>query len=87
MRTPKEYTKDLQNHIITAQMLSDCLYSCNKRAKNWRDKESYYRSMRYDTYHNEENAREEKAAGITFAMEESPIGTGTGIAEKSEIAE
>lgn len=62
MRTPKEYTKNVQNHIITAQMLSDCLYSCNKRAKNWRDKESYYRSMRYDTYHNEENARAEKEA-------------------------
>ena len=39
MRTPKEYTNNIKNHIITKQMLLDCLYSSNKRAKNWRDKE------------------------------------------------
>ncbi len=38
MQTPKEYTSNLTNGIVTEEMLSDCLYSCNKRAKNWRDK-------------------------------------------------
>ena len=33
MKTPLEYTKNLKNHIITPQMLLDCLYSSNKRAK------------------------------------------------------
>lgn len=60
MRTPKEYTKNLQNHIITAQMLSDCLYSCNKRAKNWRDKERDWRWSGFDEYNNEEKARIQK---------------------------
>ena len=66
MKTPLEYTKNLKNHIITPQMLLDCLYSSNKRAKNWRDKEQeyreFYRSSRYsyDKYDNEAKAREKK---------------------------
>lgn len=51
MRTPKEYTENLKNNIITESMLLDCLYSANKRAKNYRDKareyRAYYRSNRY----------------------------------------
>ena len=38
MKTPKEYTTNIKNGIITEKMLSDCLYSVNKRAKNYRDK-------------------------------------------------
>lgn len=60
MRTPVLYTKNLKNHVITMQMLLDCLYSSNKRAKNWRDKEREYRNRRYDTYNNEEKARDKK---------------------------
>lgn len=37
METPKEYTNNLKNGIITEEMLADCLYSVNKRAKNYRD--------------------------------------------------
>ena len=51
MKTPKEYRDNLLNHIITKQMLVDCLYSANKRAKNYRDKErkqrAYSRCHRY----------------------------------------
>lgn len=60
MRTPKEYTDNINCGIITKRMLSDCLFSVNKRAKNFRDKEreyhNYYRSNRYayDKYDNEE---------------------------------
>ena len=43
MRTPKEYTKNLENGIVTEQMLCDVLYSYNKRAKNWRDKKRQYK--------------------------------------------
>lgn len=57
MRTPAAYSNNLKNHIITMQMLVDCLYSSNKRAKNWRDKERQYRSYRHDEYDNEEKAR------------------------------
>lgn len=58
MRTPKEYTTNLKNNIITAEMLADCIYSVNKRAKNYRDKADEYRKMRYDTYNNEEKNRD-----------------------------
>ena len=60
MKTPSEYTNNLKKHIITSQMLLDCLYSSNKRAKNWRDKEREYRNSKYDIYDNEEKARTQK---------------------------
>lgn len=65
MKTPKEYRDNLLNHIITKQMLVDCLYSVNKRAKNYRDKErkqrAYSRCHRYvDNSAFIEGAREKK---------------------------
>lgn len=66
MRTPKEYTDRLKRNEITKDMLSHCLYSVNKRAKNYRDKESEYRGRGqynryyYDKYGNEEKYREKK---------------------------
>lgn len=44
MKTPKEYTENIKNHVITADMFSDCLYSVNKRAKNYRDNARAQRS-------------------------------------------
>ena len=58
MKTPPQYIKNLKNKIITEEMLINCLYSSNKRAKNHRDKASeyrdYFRSNRfaYDKYSN-----------------------------------
>lgn len=59
MKTPKSYTQNLKNHTITTQMLVDCLFSVNKRAKNYRDQERKYRHG-YDYYGNEEKNREKK---------------------------
>ena len=52
MKTPKEYAQNLKMGIITDEMLSECLYSVNKRAKNCRDRERYYRRFKYDMYNN-----------------------------------
>ena len=65
MKTPKEYQVNVKKGIITKEMLSACLFSANKRAKNWRDKEREYREMfrhsRWcDQYDNEEKCRTEK---------------------------
>lgn len=60
MKTPQEYIKNLNNKIITKAMLCDCLYSVNKRAKNFRDKAEQYHKNRYDIYNNEEKATEKK---------------------------
>lgn len=50
MKTPKQYNDNLKNKIITEEMFSDCLYSVNKRAKNYRDKAYEYKN-RYRFYH------------------------------------
>ena len=50
MKTPKIYTDNLKEGIITKEMLSDCLFSVNKRAKNCRDKEREYRNAYRDRY-------------------------------------
>ena len=59
MKTPKEYSRNLANGIITPDMLRDCLFSTNKRAKNCRDQERAYRNG-WDYYDNEEKYREKK---------------------------
>lgn len=55
MKTPKEYTRNLKNGIITEDMIVDCLYSVNKRAKNYRDKARQYR---YSYYHGDSQREE-----------------------------
>lgn len=51
MKTPKEYSDNLKQNIITKDMLVDCLFSVNKRAKNCLDKEQKYREyFRYNPY-------------------------------------
>lgn len=49
MKTPKIYSDNLKNGIITKDMLVDCLYSINKRAKNYRDQEYKYRDSYFET--------------------------------------
>ena len=52
MRTPKEYTDNIKNRIITTSMLEAALYSVNKRAKNYRDAErkTKHQYGRYSKY-------------------------------------
>lgn len=66
MKTPKIYNDNLKNNIITKNMLIDCLFSVNKRAKNCRDKErkyrAYFRKHRYvsDKYNSVETYQQRK---------------------------
>lgn len=48
METPPKYKQYLNQGICDEQMLSDVIYSYNKRAKNHRDKSNEYRKCRYD---------------------------------------
>lgn len=77
MRTPTMYTKNLKNHVITTQMLLDCLFSVNKRAKNYRDQERKYRHMRYDYYDNEEKNRSKKEEYVKCPVEYKWVESGT----------
>lgn len=54
MKTPKEYTDNIKNGIITTSMLEAALYSVNKRAKNYRDVERETKHLygRYSKYTN-----------------------------------
>ena len=45
-----DYQDNLKKKIITEEMLADCLYSVNKRAKNYRDKANEYKGY-YGKYH------------------------------------
>ena len=47
MKTNKSYLNNVKNGIITEEMLSECLFSVNKRAKNCRDKAKMYKHQ-YD---------------------------------------
>ena len=49
MKTIKEYFDNLKKGILTSEMLYNCIYSVNKRAKNNRDGKNYYKYSRY--YH------------------------------------
>lgn len=60
MTPPKEYLKNLKNHTITEQMLSDCLFSVNNRALNSRDNEHKYIHYISDTYGNANKYRKKK---------------------------
>ena len=60
METPKEYSKNLKNKIFTTDMLVDCLFSVNKRAKNCRDKEREYRDKNRNHYYTDKYNTEEK---------------------------
>lgn len=51
MRTPKKYLDNIDNGVITKEILVDCLYSVNKRAKNCRDKEREYRQEYKNNYY------------------------------------
>ncbi|HFU4452005.1 TPA: hypothetical protein ACGPAN_002113, partial [Streptococcus suis] len=62
MKTPKEYTKLLKDAKLTEEIIAQCTYSVNKRAKNYRDKIKELKESRYNRYkyQNIEKATEKK---------------------------
>ena len=62
MRTPKKYNDLIKNKEITNQIIAECIYSVNKRAKNYRDKIKDYNQAGFYKYkeNNIENAKEQK---------------------------
>ena len=62
MRTPKKYNDLIKNKEITNKIIAECIYSVNKRAKNYRDKIEDYKQARFYKYkeNNIENAKEQK---------------------------
>ena len=60
MTPSKEYLKNLKHHIITEQMLSDCLFSVNNRALNSRDNEYKYTHYVPDLYGSANKYRKKK---------------------------
>ena len=66
MNTPKNFIYNLKNGFITKDTLGFVIYSINKRAKNYRDKEREYRDYykrnfyAYDKFGNEDRNEEKK---------------------------
>ena len=71
MRTPKNYTQSVNDKKITNEMIAECIYSVNKRAKNYRDKIRKYKDDRYNLYteRNIENAKGEMENYYTMKEE------------------
>ena len=71
MRTPKNYTQSVNDKKITNEMIAECIYSVNKRAKNYRDKIRKYKDDRYNRYtaRNIENAEDEMEKYYTMKEE------------------
>lgn len=67
METPKEYADNLRENVITKEMLGQCLYSVNKRAKNSRDKEREYK--RYRSEYSYQNAMEYRARKLGYYVQ------------------
>lgn len=62
MKKSNEITEHLANGEVTNEMLAMAAYSYNKRAKNMRDREAYYRRKYYfnDIYGNANKLKEKK---------------------------
>ena len=71
MRTPQNYTQLVNDKKITNEMIAECIYSVNKRAKNHRDKIRKYKDDRYNRYtvRNIENAEDEMEKYYTMKEE------------------
>ncbi|MDU7961628.1 MAG: hypothetical protein E7J28_02950 [Streptococcus sp.] len=71
MRTPQKYTKLVNDKKITNEMIAECIYSVNKRAKNYRDKIRKFKHDRYNPYteRNIENAEDEMEKYYTMKEE------------------
>lgn len=62
MRTPKKYSDLIKKKEITNKIIAECIYSVNKRAKNYWDKMEDYKQAGFYKYkeNNIENAKEQK---------------------------
>lgn len=71
MRTPKNYIQLVNDKKITNEMIAECIYSVNKRAKNHRDRIRKYKDDRYNPYtvRNIENAEGEMEKYYTMKEE------------------
>lgn len=47
MKTPKLYNDLINEKKITNEIIAECVYSVNKRAKNYRDKIKEYKNGRF----------------------------------------
>lgn len=61
MKTPKLYKELINEKKITNEIIAECIYSVNKRAKNYRDKIKEYKNGRFHQHleSNIEKAEEE----------------------------
>lgn len=50
MKTPKMYSDLLKKKQLTTEMIAECIYSINKRAKNYRDKVREYRKSPHHSH-------------------------------------
>ena len=60
MKTPKDYEKTIAAGVVTEKILSEVLYSINKRAKNYRDAKRRYSNSKYESNYEKALEKEQK---------------------------
>ena len=70
MRTPKNYTQSVNDKKITNEMIAECIYSVNKRAKNYRDKIKEYKNGRFHQHLESNIEKAEEEMGKYYQLKE-----------------
>ena len=70
MRTPKNYTQSVNDKKITNEMIEECIYSVNKRAKNYRDKIKEYKNGSFHQHLESNIEKAEEEMGKYYQLKE-----------------
>ena len=70
MKTPKLYNDLINEKKITNEIIAECVYSVNKRAKNYRDKIKEYKNGRFHQHLESNIEKAEEEMGKYYQLKE-----------------
>ena len=70
MKTPKLYNELINEKKITNEIIAECIYSVNKRAKNYRDKIKEYKNGRSHQHLESNIEKAEEEMGKFYQLKE-----------------
>lgn len=70
MKTPNLYNELINEKKITNEIIAECIYSVNKRAKNYRDKIKEYKNGRFHQHLESNIEKTEEEMGKYYQLKE-----------------
>ena len=70
MKTPKLYNELVNEKKMTNEIIAECIYSVNKRAKNYRDKIKEYKNGRFHQHLESNIEKAEEEMGKCYQLKE-----------------